>query len=323
LVYQVFKSLPLKIDGRAKALLTLIVLSPAFAELLTTSTTPWDFFNPINFLILIGLYGSGAVLVREFRIRYNLGYGSLILLGMAYGILEEGLAVESFFNPEWKDLGIFGSFGRWLGVNWVWAAYLTLFHSVWSITVPIVITEALFRNHSKEPWIERRSLLLFLSSIVFITLLFNIIVIPYNAGAYAYMLCLLVIIILIEFSKLFKPSQSASIMRLRKYFALWFLWAWCFLIAFYVTPLIVPSPLLSIFLSIILAIAALKLTLVLDSDESTNLHAWAFAAGPILVLSIIDILASLQPGSEYKLFVGALFITIILIIYRQLKRKTA
>ena len=318
-----FKAPSLKISGKAKALLTLVVLSPAIAELLTTSTTPWDFFNPINFAILIGLYGSGAVLIREFRVKHNLGYGSIILLGMAYGILEEGLAVESFFNPKWKDLGIFGFFGRWLGVNWVWAAYLTLFHSIWSITVPIVITEALFRNYSKEPWIKRRSLLLFLSSIVFITLLFNIIVIPYNAGAYAYMLCLLVIIILIEFSKLFKPSQSASIMRPRKYFALWFLWAWCFLAAFYVTPLIVPSPLLSIFLSIILAIAALKLTLDLDSNESTNLHAWAFAAGPILVLSIIDILASLQPGSEYKLFIGALFIIIVLIIYRLLKKKSS
>lgn len=51
--------------GRWKAILTLLVLAPAIGELLSGSSTPQQFFNPLSFLLLVGLYGCGALLVRE------------------------------------------------------------------------------------------------------------------------------------------------------------------------------------------------------------------------------------------------------------------
>ncbi len=59
-------------------------------------------------------------------------------MGAAYGIIEEGILVLSFFNPAWKDLGILSSYGRWLGVKWVWAEWLTIYRSIFSITIPIL-----------------------------------------------------------------------------------------------------------------------------------------------------------------------------------------
>jgi len=50
----------------------------------------------------------------------------LFVLGAAYGVLEEGLMVKSFFDPNWMDLGVLGSYGLWMGVNWVWAEWLVL-----------------------------------------------------------------------------------------------------------------------------------------------------------------------------------------------------
>src|SRR5437870_317974 len=87
------------------ALLTLYLLSPIIAEVLSGSTPPLMFINPIMLMYETALYGSGAILVRELVRRRGLGWGSILLLGAAYGILEEGLIITSWFNPYWPDLG--------------------------------------------------------------------------------------------------------------------------------------------------------------------------------------------------------------------------
>ena len=51
--------------GNWKPVLVLLVLAPAVGELLSGSSPPLQFFNPVSFLLLVGLYGCGALLVRE------------------------------------------------------------------------------------------------------------------------------------------------------------------------------------------------------------------------------------------------------------------
>lgn len=122
----------------------LFFLSPMTAELLTSSSPPAEFFNPFGFVIMAALYGSGAVLARELTVRWRKGWPTLLMLGFAFGIFEEGLMVKSFFDPQWPDLGDLGVYGRWVGVNWVWALNLTLWHAVNSITVPVMLTGLIF-----------------------------------------------------------------------------------------------------------------------------------------------------------------------------------
>lgn len=130
--------------------LTLFLLSPVIGELLSGSSPPLEFFNPIAFLFMASLYGSGAIVVRELKLRWKKGFKALLLLGAAYGILEEGLLVKSFFDPKWMGLGILGSFGRWAEVNWVWAEMLTVYHAVFSITIPIVLVELAYAERKEE-----------------------------------------------------------------------------------------------------------------------------------------------------------------------------
>jgi hypothetical protein len=139
---------------RVPPALVLFLLSPIIGELLSGSSPPSEFFTPFGFTIMALLYGGGALTVRELKIRWEKGVGSLLLLGAAYGILEEGLMVASFFNPLWPDLGILGVFGRWLGVNWVWAVELTAYHAIVSITVPIILVELIYPNYKAESWIR-------------------------------------------------------------------------------------------------------------------------------------------------------------------------
>ncbi len=142
--------------GGWKPALTLLVLSPAIGELLSGSSPPLQFFNPVFFLLLVGLYGCGALLVREIACLRGLNAGGILLLGAAYGIIEEGLMCKSFFNPYWTDTGFLSVYGRAWGVNWVWAFGLTFYHMAVSITAPIFITQGLFPRRANEPWLRRR-----------------------------------------------------------------------------------------------------------------------------------------------------------------------
>lgn len=93
---------------------------------------------------------------RELKVRWGKGMGSLLLLGAAYGVLEEGLMVASFQNPGWQDLGVLGVFGRWLGVNWVWAVELTAYHAIVSIAVPVMLVELAYPERRAKPWLGGR-----------------------------------------------------------------------------------------------------------------------------------------------------------------------
>ena len=158
-----------------KAALLLMILSPSIAELLSSSSPPVEFLNPISFLYLTSFYGFAALLIREFRVRRGLGYSTVALLGMAYGIIEEGLGVKSFFSTDWPDLGLLAWYGRVFGVNLVWSLALTIYHSVISIFIPIVITEILFRDIRDTPWVNSgRVIKAMIIIFIFDVLLFNI-----------------------------------------------------------------------------------------------------------------------------------------------------
>jgi hypothetical protein len=147
---------------RAKRFLSpavvLLFLSPIIGELLSGSAPPAEFFNPLGFIMLAILYGGGAILVREMSYRWGKDWPALLVLGAAYGIAEEGLMCKSFFDPNWPDLGPLGSYGRWLGVNWVWALELTIYHAVFSIAIAILLVSLMFAKQRSSAWVSRRKL---------------------------------------------------------------------------------------------------------------------------------------------------------------------
>ena len=91
--------------------LVLFFLAPVIGELLSGSSPPVEFFKPFSLLLLAALYGGGALLARELALRWGKRWPTILTLGLAYGVLEEGLMVKSFFDPAWMDLG------RWVPDN--------------------------------------------------------------------------------------------------------------------------------------------------------------------------------------------------------------
>jgi hypothetical protein len=143
-------------------LLTLLLLSPVAAELLSGSAPPVEFFSPIGLLILIPWYGFGALLCRELSIRWRSGLAGLFLLGTAFGIFEEGILIKTFFDPQAVDLGVFRTFGWWAGANWPWILELTLFHALVSITLPVLAVHSLWPTERDRPWLSRATIVVLL-----------------------------------------------------------------------------------------------------------------------------------------------------------------
>jgi hypothetical protein len=99
--------------------------------------------NPIWFVFGIvanlGLYGPAVLLIREAKVRWHKGWATVLLLGAAYGILEEGIALSTLFNSTAGPVGQLGFYGHWLGVNWIWTSGILTVHMLFSISIPILL----------------------------------------------------------------------------------------------------------------------------------------------------------------------------------------
>ena len=124
----------------------LLLLTPGIPEYLSGSS-PLDAiaFSPVTFLFQLAanlaLYGPGVLLIREARVRWNKGGATVLLLGAAYGILEEGVALSTLFNPAAGPVGALGQYGHFAGVSWIWVAEILPVHMIYSIAVPILLLD--------------------------------------------------------------------------------------------------------------------------------------------------------------------------------------
>jgi len=156
----------------------LLLLAPTIPELLTGSTPVSEIvYAPLTFAFgfagIVGLYGCGALLIREFAVYFGKGWGSILLLGAAYGIAEEGLAVHTFFEPAGRPpVGVLGAYGHAFGVNWLWALGLTAFHAVYSIALPILLARLWFPAVRDERWLDRGAVALVAAIYVLVVVFF-------------------------------------------------------------------------------------------------------------------------------------------------------
>lgn len=104
--------------------------------------------------LLAPMYGGGALLIREVTRRAARGVPTMLLLGVAYGLLEEGITTQSLFNPHYvgADLLRLG-YVPWLGIAVPWTLYVLTLHAVGSTTVPIVMVELCTPQRRTAPWL--------------------------------------------------------------------------------------------------------------------------------------------------------------------------
>ena len=144
---------------RRAATITLLFLAPVFGEVLSTATAPHDLLMPWTLMLMVAMYGCGALLCRELTRRFGLGLSGLLLLGAAYGVYEEGLVDRYFYDPAfWDEVGV-GDYSAVGEVNVLLALHLTLFHAAVSVVSSIVVVERIFPDVRSTPWVRPRGLI--------------------------------------------------------------------------------------------------------------------------------------------------------------------
>ncbi|GAA1455935.1 hypothetical protein [Williamsia maris] len=104
-------------------------------------------------------YGAGAVMIREVTRRLDRGWPTILLLGLAFGVAEEGLLTMSLFNPDYADLRLLDS-GHIaaLGIGLPWTIFVLSLHVLWSVAAPIALIEEAQPDRRTTPWLSNRAL---------------------------------------------------------------------------------------------------------------------------------------------------------------------
>ncbi|KAB8188972.1 hypothetical protein FH608_041555 [Nonomuraea phyllanthi] len=119
----------------------LMVLSPLVAEFLL-GNLPITMLPAL--LVLAPFYGGAAVLIRETARRRGLGWGRVLLLALAFAVVQEAFVTRSLFDPGYAGMALSGQ--AWipaLGISAWWAVFVLTIHAVWSVCVPIALAETL------------------------------------------------------------------------------------------------------------------------------------------------------------------------------------
>jgi len=137
------------------AAVTLFFVAPLVAEYLLG-----DFaVNKLSPLIVMApMYGGGALLIRELARRTGRGWPTILLLGCAYCLIEEGYTTQTLFNPNALGLHLHLLAPAWipsLGIGGWWTIFMLNIHPFWSIGVSIALVEGLFPARARTPWLGK------------------------------------------------------------------------------------------------------------------------------------------------------------------------
>lgn len=147
--------------GGRRAALTLAVITPVIAELLLGNPP----LSKIWLMLLwIPIYGAGTVLIRELVRRRRGGWPSILLLGLAYGIVEEGLVLQALSSPTMY--GVAGWAPRFLGLNSAYTELNLPYHAVFSVALPILLGDLIFPSLRDRPYLKRTGLVV--AGVVFV-----------------------------------------------------------------------------------------------------------------------------------------------------------
>ncbi|WP_433182113.1 hypothetical protein [Actinoallomurus sp. CA-150999] len=137
-----------------RAALSLVVITPLVAEF-TLGATPIAMAWLI--LLYIPIYGFGVLTIRELLRRTGGGPGSTLLMGLVYGLIEEGVALQALTSPHIYHVA------RWaprpFGINTAYAELNLAYHAVFSVTIPIVLVDLIFPGLAHRPFLRRRGLI--------------------------------------------------------------------------------------------------------------------------------------------------------------------
>ena len=129
--------------------------------------------NPFSLLFVALFYGTADLVIREAIIQRPLSLAGKLLLGAAFGFVNEGVLAGTWYTVK-PDGYVFIN-----GIDWSWAVSLTVFHIFISVLLPIYLFDSVIPSLAGVPLLRRRGALLTailfvaFSSLVFLTPLYR------------------------------------------------------------------------------------------------------------------------------------------------------
>jgi hypothetical protein len=107
-------------------------------------------------LVLAPMYGGGALFIRELVRRAGRGWPSIVVLALAYGIVEEAYTTQSLFNPNYLKLNLHllqPAYIPALGIGAWWTIFVLTLHTAWSVSASIALVEGSVPDRAETPWL--------------------------------------------------------------------------------------------------------------------------------------------------------------------------
>ncbi|HXB95672.1 MAG TPA: hypothetical protein VNU70_10950 [Puia sp.] len=144
--------------GQFAPAFTLIVMAPLLTEVLPGATR---FSSLFVFPVEMCVWGIAALLIRETLRRYNLGWPSMILMGLALAVAEECLIQQTSLAP--MVLRIKGqTYARAYGVNYVYFLWALVYEPAFTVMLAISVVEMIYPSRKQMQWIRPAALFLLL-----------------------------------------------------------------------------------------------------------------------------------------------------------------
>ena len=182
------------------------------AEILTGSTSVEGILQyPVSFLIGLAFYGFQVTMIADISVRYTLKLGTIYILGLFYGTLEEGISIFTMEATSTHKL--------WLtafGFNLTWTIYVMMLHAVITVITTLFILNVVWPQRLKNPILSRRNYMVIIP--VTIVIYYFLMVASISAGRVPGILpvILIVLLLLILILAAWKNSLSSRFRRLER-----------------------------------------------------------------------------------------------------------
>lgn len=306
--------------------LTLCFFAAVIPETLTTTSTSVAkiITQPASLPFIMLFYGLADLLIREALVRRRLGWVSLILLGIAFAFINEGVIAGTWYPGKYTGETYIG------GISFVVAAGLTVFHIFISVITPIAFIETIFPAHAGKPLLRRRGIII--SSVVFLLVVSLVGFVP---GYRAYRLAVLALALMLAAVALRLPAARPRLLSATQPPSLWRLrWAGFFGMALlFLMILVVPWIIQAIAgkrvfaaQAVTVIVLALFIVLLLRIGRRWTAHVgWslrhtlALITGVLVAPSLFMLLPWIWPSLE---FVAVLpLFALLVVLDRRLRRR--
>jgi hypothetical protein len=106
----------------------------------------------VPFLLVTVSYGVPVLLIRELAVARRLNVAGVVLLGLAYGILNEGVLAKTLTQPDGPPLEAFAGYGRIGELQGGWTVFILFWHALHSVLYPILLCRWMFPAAADRRW---------------------------------------------------------------------------------------------------------------------------------------------------------------------------